>query len=73
MPDVAALVLDKGCIVRGINFGAKQLTEMVHLVCSKNLGMPVKKTYKFELNELEAAHKELQKAGHVGKMAIQIA
>ncbi|KAF7193666.1 Zinc-type alcohol dehydrogenase-like protein, partial [Pseudocercospora fuligena] len=73
MPDVAALVLDKGCIVRGINVGAKQLTEdMVQLVCSKDLAMPIDKTYKFELQEIKAAYKELSKAGHVGKIAIHI-
>lgn len=27
MPDVASLVLGQGCVVRGINVGAKQLTE----------------------------------------------
>ncbi|EME80764.1 uncharacterized protein MYCFIDRAFT_189177 [Pseudocercospora fijiensis CIRAD86] len=59
MPDVAALVLDKGCIVRGINVGAKQLTEdMVQLVCSKDLGMPIDKTFKFELDDVKAAYKD---------------
>jgi len=73
MPDVAALVLDKGCVVRGINVGAKQLTEdMVALVCGKNLAIPVEKTFGFGLEEVVEAYKYLESGGHVGKVCIQI-
>jgi NADPH:quinone reductase-like Zn-dependent oxidoreductase len=69
MPDVAGLVLGKGCVVRGVNVGAKQLTEdLVRFVCSKNLAIPIDKTFKFD--EVVEAYKELENAAHVGKVAI---
>lgn len=73
MPDVATLVLGKGCVVRGINVGSKQLTEdMVAFMCSKNLAIPIEKTFKFEKEQIIEAYKELEKAEHVGKIAIEI-
>ena len=74
MPDVASMVLGKGCIVRGINVGAKQLTEeMVQFVCGKNLHMPVEKTFSFTREEVLAAFKYLESGGHVGKIAVEVA
>jgi NADPH:quinone reductase-like Zn-dependent oxidoreductase len=74
MPDVATLVIGKGCVVRGVNVGAKQLTEdMVAFVCSKNLAVPIEKIFKFEKSQLIEAYRELEKADHVGKIAIEIA
>jgi NADPH:quinone reductase-like Zn-dependent oxidoreductase len=73
MPDVASLVLGQGCIVRGINVGAKQLTEdMVAFVCGKNLEMPVEKTFGFSKDEVIEAYKYLEGATHVGKISIEI-
>ena len=73
MPDVASLVLGSGAIVRGINVGAKQMTEdMVAFVCGKNLDMPVEKTFGFSRDEVIKAYKELEAAGHVGKICIKI-
>ena len=73
MPDVASLVLGKGCIVRGINVGAKQLTEdLVAFVCSKDLQMPVEKTFGFSRDEILEAYKYLESGSHVGKIAINI-
>ncbi|KAF2770815.1 hypothetical protein EJ03DRAFT_55860 [Teratosphaeria nubilosa] len=46
MPDVAGLALGKGCIIRGVNVGSKQLTEdMVAFVCGKKLVPPVEKEF----------------------------
>ncbi|KAK4580457.1 hypothetical protein LTR86_000660 [Recurvomyces mirabilis] len=73
MPDVAALVLDKGCIVRGINVGAKQLTEdLVKYVCGKDLSVPVEKNFGFERGQILEAFKYLESGGHVGKVCIGI-
>jgi NADPH:quinone reductase-like Zn-dependent oxidoreductase len=73
MPDVASLVLGKGCVVRGINVGAKQLTDdMVAFVCGKNLDMPVEKTFGFSRDEVLKAYKYLEGATHVGKISIEI-
>ena len=73
MPDVASLVLGTGAIVRGINVGAKELTEqMVAFVCSKNLQMPVEKTFGFSRDEVIAAYKYMEAGSHVGKIAIKI-
>ena len=73
MPDVASLVLGQGCIVRGINVGAKQLTEdMVAFVCGKNLEMPVEKTFGFSKDEVIKAYKYMEGATHVGKISIEV-
>ena len=73
MPDVAGLVLGSGAVVRGINVGAKQMTEdMVAFVCGKNLDMPVEKTYGFSREEVMKAYKNLEEASHVGKICIEI-
>ena len=73
MPDVAGLVLGQGCIVRGINVGAKQLTEeLVAFVCSKNLQMPLEKTFGFTRDEVIEAYKYLESGSHVGKICIKI-
>jgi len=73
MPDVAALVLDKGCIVRGINVGAKQLTEdLVRYVCGKDLPVPVEKTFGFEREQVLEAFRYLESGSHVGKVCIEI-
>ena len=73
MPDVASLVLGQGCIVRGINVGAKQLTEdMVAFVCGKNLEMPIEKTFGFSKDEVIKAYKYMEGATHVGKISIEV-
>lgn len=73
MPDVAGLVLGKGCIVRGINVGAKQLTvDLVAFVTGRNLEMPVEKVFGFDKEEILKAFKFLESGGHVGKVCIQI-
>ena len=73
MPDVASLVLGKGCVVRGINVGAKQLTEdMTKFATEKNLAIPIDQTFGFSKDEVVKAFKSLEKAGHVGKICIEV-
>ena len=73
MPDVASLVLDKGCVVRGINVGAKQLTEeLVQFVCRQNLQMPVEKVFDFTLEDVIAAYKYMESGSHIGKICIRV-
>lgn len=73
MPDVAGLVLGHGCVVRGINVGAKQMTEeLVSFVCGKGLEMPVEKTFGFSRDQVIEAYKYLESGSHVGKICIEI-
>ncbi|KAJ4859409.1 zinc-binding dehydrogenase domain-containing protein [Trichoderma breve] len=71
MPDVAALALSKGCIVRGITVGSKQLLEeCVRFVGSHNLDIPVEKTLPFTEEGVRAAYKYLSEGQHIGKVCI---
>lgn len=73
MPDVAGLALSKGCIVRGITVGSKQLLEeLVQFVVTKGLEPPVEKTFGFSLEEVMAAYEYMQGGSHVGKICISI-
>ena len=73
MPDVATMVLGKGCVVRGINVGAKQLTDdMAKFACEKNLAIPIDRTFGFSKEEVIEAYKCLEAAGHVGKICIEV-
>ncbi|KAF2718508.1 NAD(P)-binding protein [Polychaeton citri CBS 116435] len=73
MPDVTALILGKGCIVRGTNFGPKQMTEdLVQFVCGKDLPMPVEKYFPYTPDGILDAFKFLGSGGHVGKICIEI-
>lgn len=73
MPDVAGLILGKGCVVRGINVGSKQLTDqMAQFACEKNLAIPIDRTFGFSKEEVVKAFKSLEEAGHVGKICIEV-
>lgn len=73
MPDVAALTLTQGCIVRGISVGSKQLMEdMVNFVVAKNLRMPVGKVFGFSREEVMKAFELVEKGDHVGKVCISL-
>lgn len=73
MPDVATLVLGTGCVVRGINVGAKQLTEdMARFACANNLAIPIDQTFGFSRDGVVKAFKSMEEAGHVGKICIEI-
>ncbi|KAL6810277.1 NAD(P)-binding protein [Trichoderma sp. SZMC 28015] len=73
MPDVAGLALSKGCIVRGITVGSKQLLEeCVRFVGSHNLDIPVEKTFSFTEEGVRAAYKYLSEGQHIGKVCIDL-
>lgn len=73
LPDVATLILGKGCVVRGINVGAKQLTDdMARFACEKNLAIPIDQTFGFTKEEVIKAFKSIEEAGHVGKICIEV-
>ena len=73
MPDVAGLALSKGCVVRGITVGSKQLLDdLVQLVVQKQLKPPVEKTFGFGPDQVQAAYDYLASGGHIGKVCITI-
>lgn len=73
MPDVAALALSKGCIIRGIQVGSKQLLdELVRFVVQKKLKPPVEKVFGFGPDQVQAAYDYLASGGHIGKVCISV-
>ncbi|RYN34823.1 hypothetical protein AA0113_g492 [Alternaria arborescens] len=69
MPDVAALALSKGAIVRGIMVGSKQqLEDVTCFVTSKNLNVPVEKVFGFEREDVVSAFEYLVSGQHIGKV-----
>lgn len=72
MPDVATLALSKGAIVRGIMVGSKQqLDEAALFIGSRNLELPVEKTFKFTRDQVVEAYTYLASGQHVGKICIE--
>jgi len=73
MPDVAALALSKGAIVRGIMVGSKQqLEDVTRFVTSKNLNVPVEKVFGFEREDVVSAFEYLVSGQHIGKVCIVV-
>jgi len=73
MPDVAALALSKGCVVRGVLVGSKQLLEeLVTFVVNKDIRIPVDKVFGFTEEEVLDAFGYLGKGGHIGKVCISL-
>lgn len=73
MPDVAGLALAKGCIIRGIQVGSKELLgQLVRFVTSKNLEPPVEKTFGFSYDQVIAAFDYLKQGNHIGKVCIEV-
>ncbi|KAI8722885.1 PKS-ER domain-containing protein [Fusarium sp. LHS14.1] len=73
MPDVAALALGKGAVVRGIMIGSKQhLEDATRFFTSKNLVVPVEKEFEFSRDEVIAALEYLASGQHVGKICIKV-
>lgn len=73
MPDIASLALSKGCIVRGIKVGSRELTEqVVRFVGEHNLDIPVEKVFGFSQEEVIKAYKYLVEGQHVGKICIEL-
>ena len=73
MPDMAALALSKGAIVRGIMVGSKQqLEEFTRFVTSKTLNVPVEKVFGFGRDEVISAFEYLVSGQHIGKVCIAV-
>ncbi|KAF2021160.1 NAD(P)-binding protein [Aaosphaeria arxii CBS 175.79] len=73
MPDVAALALSKGAVVRGIMVGSTEhLREVTRFVTSKNLQVAVEKEFGFSREDVIAAFEYLVSGQHVGKICINV-
>jgi NADPH:quinone reductase-like Zn-dependent oxidoreductase len=73
MPDVAALALGKGAVVRGIMVGSKQqLEDVTRFVTSRNLNMPVERVFNFSREEVVNAFEYLVSGQHIGKVCIAV-
>lgn len=73
MPDVAGLALSKGCVVRGIIIGSKQLLEeVVRFVGQRDLNIPVEKTFDFTQSGVIEALEYMSSGNHIGKVCIRI-
>ncbi|OAL47018.1 NAD(P)-binding protein [Pyrenochaeta sp. DS3sAY3a] len=73
MPDVAALALGKGAVVRGIMVGSKQqLEDVTRFVTSKNLNMPVERVFNFSREDVVNAFEYLVSGQHIGKVCIAV-
>ncbi|GKT42140.1 zinc-type alcohol dehydrogenase-like protein [Colletotrichum spaethianum] len=73
MPDVAALALSKGAVVRGIMVGSKQhLEEVARYVVERGLQIPVEKEFGFGRDDVVAAFEYLASGAHIGKVCINV-
>lgn len=73
MPDVASLALAKGCVVRGIIIGSKQLLEeVVQFVGAHNLNIPVEKTFDFTKDGVVKALDFMTSGNLIGKVCIRM-
>ncbi|KAK7704397.1 hypothetical protein SLS64_008584 [Diaporthe eres] len=73
MPDVAALALSKGAVVRGIMVGSKQhLEEVTRFVVARGLTVPVEKEFGSGRDDIIAAFEYLTSGTHVGKVCIRM-
>lgn len=73
MPDVAAMALAKGAVVRGITVGStQQLQEVARYVGEKGLRMPVEKEFKFTQEDVVKAYEYVQSGSHIGKVCIKV-
>ncbi|RDW79210.1 zinc-dependent alcohol dehydrogenase family protein [Aspergillus mulundensis] len=73
MPDVAALAISRGCIVRGVTIGPVQMLEdLVRFVGNKGLRLPVEKEFGFSRDDVVGAFEYLKSAQHVGKVCIKV-
>lgn len=73
MPDVAALALSKGAVIRGIMVGSKmQLEECTRFVTTKDLEIPVEKEFGFSRDQVIAALEYMVSGQHIGKVCIRL-
>lgn len=73
MPNVPALALSKGAVVRGIMCGSKQLLdEAVRFVAQRQLELPVDKEFPFTPEGVHDAYQYLASGQHIGKVCITL-
>lgn len=73
MPDVTQLALGKGCVIRGINVGSRELLEeCVRFVAERGLRMPIEKDFKFTRDGVVEAYNHLKSGQHIGKIGINV-
>ena len=73
MHNVTMLSLTKGCAVRGVQGGSKQqLEEAVRFMGSRELRMPVDKSFGFNRDNIIAALKYVASGEHIGKVCINL-
>ncbi|OQV10845.1 Alcohol dehydrogenase GroES-like domain-containing protein [Cladophialophora immunda] len=73
VPDVTLLAICKGVLLRGILAGSKQqLEEAVQFVGSRNLTVPLDKTFAFNRDDIVAALQYVASGQHVGKVCIHL-
>lgn len=73
MPDAVALAFSKGCVMRGITVGSKQLLEkLMRLVSSKEIFIPVDRGFKFSKSEIIEAYKHLESGNPIGKGCVTL-
>lgn len=71
MPDVAALALSKGAVIRGIMVGSKQqLQDVTRFITTKGLQVPVEKEFGFSRDQVIAALEYMTSGSHIGKVCI---
>ncbi|RAK81720.1 zinc-dependent alcohol dehydrogenase family protein [Aspergillus fijiensis CBS 313.89] len=74
MPDVAALALSKGAVVRGITVGSTQLLqEVTRFVATRGLRLPVDKVFDFNEKAVVEAYKYAASGAQIGKVCIKVA
>uniref|UniRef100_K3X7J7 Enoyl reductase (ER) domain-containing protein n=1 Tax=Globisporangium ultimum (strain ATCC 200006 / CBS 805.95 / DAOM BR144) TaxID=431595 RepID=K3X7J7_GLOUD len=74
MPNVASMAPDKGCIVRGVVVGSKQLLgDVIRFVSNKNVQPYIHETFGFSCEGTREAFDHLKAARHTGKIGIEVA
>ncbi|KIW87926.1 uncharacterized protein Z519_11511 [Cladophialophora bantiana CBS 173.52] len=73
VPDVTLLALSKGALLHGILAGSKQqLEEAVQFIGSRDLPVPVDRTFAFNRDDIIAALKYVASGQHIGKVCINL-
>ncbi|TVY82204.1 Zinc-type alcohol dehydrogenase-like protein [Lachnellula suecica] len=73
MPNVAMMSIVRGCVIRGIQSGSKQqLEEAVRFMGTRELKMPVDKTFAFDREGIIAGLNFVASGKHIGKVCINL-
>jgi D-arabinose 1-dehydrogenase-like Zn-dependent alcohol dehydrogenase len=73
MPDIFMSTILKGAVVRGVVGGSKQqLEEVVKFIGSRELQIPVDKTFGFNREDIIKALAYVASGKHIGKVSINV-